>query len=145
MVGSGIRKKPIPDPGSGGKKVPDPGSRIRIRNTDDDMIMSENQSADHKSIWQRFWVLTKQCSRLSLSRPTMTAKHGGGGQLSPYTSHIHKYRHLSGPGRDSHLPVDHSYKSRVPLMHVNLKLLFCDWGRQISLVFIFLPIHYVLC
>jgi hypothetical protein len=69
----------------------------------------------------------------------------GGGQLSPYTSHIHKYRHLSGPGRDSHLPVDHSYKTRVPMMHVNLKLLFCDWGRQISLVFIFLPIHYVLC
>ncbi len=31
---SGIRKKPIPDPGSRGvKKAPDPGSRIRIRNT----------------------------------------------------------------------------------------------------------------
>ncbi len=26
---SGIRKKPIPDPGSRGKKTPDPGSRIR--------------------------------------------------------------------------------------------------------------------
>jgi hypothetical protein len=48
-LGSGIRKKPIPDPGSRGKKAPDPGSRgqkgtgsrgqkgtgsrIRIRNT----------------------------------------------------------------------------------------------------------------
>jgi hypothetical protein len=32
--GSGIRKKPIPDPGSRGQKAPDPGSRIRIRNTD---------------------------------------------------------------------------------------------------------------
>ncbi len=30
MVGSGIRKKPIPDPGSGGQKGT--GSRIRIRN-----------------------------------------------------------------------------------------------------------------
>jgi hypothetical protein len=30
---SGIRKKPIPDPGSRGQKAPDPGSRIRIRNT----------------------------------------------------------------------------------------------------------------
>jgi hypothetical protein len=25
-LGSGIRKKPIPDPGSQGKKAPDPGS-----------------------------------------------------------------------------------------------------------------------
>jgi hypothetical protein len=32
MVGSGIRKKPIPDPGSGGQKGT--GSRIRIRNTE---------------------------------------------------------------------------------------------------------------
>jgi len=31
MVGSGIRKKPIPDPGSRGPKGT--GSRIRIRNT----------------------------------------------------------------------------------------------------------------
>jgi hypothetical protein len=31
MVGSGIRKKPIPDPGSGGQKGT--GSQIRIRNT----------------------------------------------------------------------------------------------------------------
>jgi hypothetical protein len=31
---SGIRKKPIPDPGFRGQKAPDPGSRIRIRNTD---------------------------------------------------------------------------------------------------------------
>ncbi len=31
-LGSGIRKKPIPDPG--GKKAPDPESRIRIRNID---------------------------------------------------------------------------------------------------------------
>jgi len=30
-LGSGIRKKPIPDPGV--QKAPDPGSRIRIRNT----------------------------------------------------------------------------------------------------------------
>ncbi len=29
---SGIRKKPIPDPGSTGQKAPDPRSRIRIRN-----------------------------------------------------------------------------------------------------------------
>jgi hypothetical protein len=32
-LGSGIRKKPIPDPGSRGQKGT--GSRIRIRNTDD--------------------------------------------------------------------------------------------------------------
>jgi hypothetical protein len=31
--GSGIRKKPIPDPGSRSQKAPNPGSRIRIRNT----------------------------------------------------------------------------------------------------------------
>ncbi len=31
-LGSGIRKKPIPDPGSGGQKGT--GSRIRIRNTE---------------------------------------------------------------------------------------------------------------
>jgi hypothetical protein len=31
--GSGIRNKPIPDPGSRGQKGPNPGSRIRIRNT----------------------------------------------------------------------------------------------------------------
>ena len=31
--GSGIRKKPIVDPGSRGQKAPNPGSRIRIRNT----------------------------------------------------------------------------------------------------------------
>jgi hypothetical protein len=29
VLGSGIRKKPIPDPGSRGQKAPDPGSRIR--------------------------------------------------------------------------------------------------------------------
>ncbi len=28
VLGSGIRKKPIPDPGSRGQKAPDPGSRI---------------------------------------------------------------------------------------------------------------------
>ncbi len=33
VLGSGIRKKPIPDPGSRGQKATDPGSRIRIRNT----------------------------------------------------------------------------------------------------------------
>ncbi len=33
--GSGIRKKPVPDPGSRGQKAPNPGSRIRIRITDD--------------------------------------------------------------------------------------------------------------
>jgi hypothetical protein len=36
-LGSGIQKKPIPDPGSGprgSKKAPYPGSRIRIRNTE---------------------------------------------------------------------------------------------------------------
>ncbi len=33
VLGSGIRKKPIPDPGSRGQEAPDPGSRIRIRNT----------------------------------------------------------------------------------------------------------------
>ncbi len=31
--GSGIRNKPIPDPGSMGQKAPNAGSRIRIRNT----------------------------------------------------------------------------------------------------------------
>jgi hypothetical protein len=39
MVGSGIRKKPIPDPGSGGQKGT--GSRIRIRNTAK-LYISEN-------------------------------------------------------------------------------------------------------
>jgi hypothetical protein len=33
VLGSGIRKKPIPDPGSRGQKALNPGSRIRIRNT----------------------------------------------------------------------------------------------------------------
>jgi hypothetical protein len=32
--GSGIRKKPIPDPGVKKHPIPDPGSRNRIRNTD---------------------------------------------------------------------------------------------------------------
>jgi hypothetical protein len=32
MVGSGIREKPIPDPGSGGQKGTE--SRIQIRNTE---------------------------------------------------------------------------------------------------------------
>jgi hypothetical protein len=40
MVGSGIRKKPIPDPGSGGQKGT--GSRIRIRNTEWDNILNES-------------------------------------------------------------------------------------------------------
>jgi hypothetical protein len=31
-LGSGIQKKPIPDPGV--KKAPDPGSQIRTRNTE---------------------------------------------------------------------------------------------------------------
>ncbi len=35
MVGFGIQKKPIPDPGSGGQKGT--GSRIRIRNTEFNM------------------------------------------------------------------------------------------------------------
>ena len=30
VLGSGIRKKPIPDPGSRGQKAPNPGSRILI-------------------------------------------------------------------------------------------------------------------
>ncbi len=29
VLGSGIRKKPIPDPESRGQKAPNPGSRIR--------------------------------------------------------------------------------------------------------------------
>jgi hypothetical protein len=33
VLGSGILKKPIPDPGSRGQKAPDTGFRIRIRNT----------------------------------------------------------------------------------------------------------------
>jgi hypothetical protein len=33
VLGSGIRKKPIPDPGVKKHPIPDPGSRIRIRNT----------------------------------------------------------------------------------------------------------------
>jgi hypothetical protein len=28
VLGSGIRKKPIPDPGSSGQKAPNPGSRV---------------------------------------------------------------------------------------------------------------------
>ncbi len=46
MVGSGIRKKPIPDPGSGGQKGT--GSRIRIRNTAQKYKKFEDLS---------FWVL----------------------------------------------------------------------------------------
>ncbi len=41
---SGIRKKPIPDPGSRGQKAPNPGSRIRIRNTGTSKIQ-KNTSA----------------------------------------------------------------------------------------------------
>jgi hypothetical protein len=35
---SGIRNKPISDPGSRGQKGPNPGSRIRIRNTVSDIV-----------------------------------------------------------------------------------------------------------
>jgi hypothetical protein len=39
---SGIRNKPIPDPGSRGQKAPNPGSRIRIRNTGVKKIKFDN-------------------------------------------------------------------------------------------------------
>ncbi len=40
VLGSGIRKKPIPDPGSRGQKGT--GSRIRIRNTEIHCLLSED-------------------------------------------------------------------------------------------------------
>jgi hypothetical protein len=49
-LGSGIRKKPIPDPGSGSRGQNGTGSRIRIRNTDPSHLRSV------------FSVSTNQCS-----------------------------------------------------------------------------------
>jgi hypothetical protein len=52
MVGSGIRKKPIPDPGSGGQKGT--GSRIRIRNTVPicmiELLSEKNSRLKHRPI-----------------------------------------------------------------------------------------------
>ncbi len=46
--------------------------------------------ASHRSMQLRFWVLTNLCSELSLNRPTMPAKEGGGGQDSPWSTRTHK-------------------------------------------------------
>ncbi len=37
------------------------------------------------AMWQRFWVLTKLCSELSLNRPSMPTKEKGGGCSSHHT------------------------------------------------------------
>jgi len=44
-LGSGIRKKPIPDPGSRGQKAPNPGSRIRIPNTGKNLKIKSGKKA----------------------------------------------------------------------------------------------------
>jgi len=49
MVGSGIQKKPIPDPGSRGPKGT--GSRIRIRNTD----LNETKSSISRKYMYSAW------------------------------------------------------------------------------------------
>jgi hypothetical protein len=89
--------------------------------------------ADHKSMWQQFWILMRQCSGLSLNRQPCP-RNEGGEQFSPCTSLVMdidgQQRDIIGPGRDSHLPADHSYRSGFPTMHVNLTLSFCDWGRR---------------
>jgi hypothetical protein len=49
-LGSGIRKNPIPDPGSRGQKGTDPGSRIRIRNTAYKSVCSLSSKIDHVGV-----------------------------------------------------------------------------------------------
>jgi hypothetical protein len=58
---SGIRKKPIPDPGSRGQKAPNPGSRIRIRNTGCLFLISK--------------IATKVCNFLPLVREHSFYRH----------------------------------------------------------------------
>jgi hypothetical protein len=53
VLGSGIRKKPIPDPGSRGQKAPNPGSRIRIRNT----------ACCHRGLAFSFWANLKKIEK----------------------------------------------------------------------------------
>ncbi len=43
MVGSGIRKKPIPDPGSGGKKGPGSGSATLVKGDHLDQVHSHQK------------------------------------------------------------------------------------------------------
>jgi hypothetical protein len=94
---------------------------------------------------QRFWVLTKQCSGLSLNRPTYPQNERGG--FSPYTLHV-----IGGRGKDKDSHVAHNrsqlgftpsrrlfmHRNRVYNIIQNLTLLFCDWGRQRRLSFYFL-------
>ncbi len=100
--------------------------------------------ADHKSMWKQFWILMRQCSGLSLNR--QPCQQNEGGQFSPCTSHVMEidgqHRDIIGPGQDSHLPADHSYKSGFPKMHVNLALSFCVTGEDaLSWTFYFPVIH----
>ncbi len=63
-LGSGIRKKPIPDPGSGVKKAPDPGARILIRNTDHYLAAM--------TPWQPVAAVTRDTSSRDLTSPFAT-------------------------------------------------------------------------
>jgi hypothetical protein len=52
-LGSGIRKKLIPDPGSRGQKGPGSGSRIRIRNTDFNVLYFSGDEEEENAIVAR--------------------------------------------------------------------------------------------
>jgi hypothetical protein len=84
--------------------------------------------ADHKSMWQRFWVWKKQCSGLRWKRWWGDKD----GQLG----------NIICPSWDLHLSVRYSGKSWLTMKHTILSLLFCDWGRQIKLRFFLFSRHY---
>ncbi len=80
------------------------------------VLMSQNQSDCHRSVWHRFRVLKNYGTKPHLSRPTVAAKWGARGRFSPYTSHMMGGRdkdgqtgHIIGPSWILHSPARHSW------------------------------------
>jgi hypothetical protein len=93
------------------------------------MMMSENK-ADHKSMWQWFWVLTKQWSGLSLNRPPCPPNERGGSHhtwVIWWSTRTHNW-----PRRDSH-PPDPSgpfIKNRVTFNACKFNPISTTWLRD---------------
>ncbi len=104
--------------------------------------------ADHKSIWQQFWVLKNSFSELSISRPTMTAKRERGGVSSRHTPVMWKGERrtktvnmdtqLISLGWDSHLPEVHSYNKQGLRNALKITIIILWLGKT---NFYFLAIH----